>query len=135
MKGPSFWGPRPAQNRFCPISVFWTASRPWPTCWLASLAPQGEGEQNCAAALRPVCRRPAAVVRGCLSSAAPFAPQLGPIVEPFFDLALETALGRIVELPAAERFREIILTGKRLGGVMVVFVVRAVAFALHQLGR
>ena len=62
-------------------------------------------------------------------------PQLRPILQALADFALEAALGRIVELLPAEFFREIVLAGERLLGVVVVFVARAVAFGLHQLGR
>src|SRR5258708_5311408 len=110
--------------------------RQQPTWHAAPLAPQGDGEQNVwrAAARRFAVRRPVGEVRDCLSIAAPLAPQLGPIFEALADFALKAALGRIVELAAAERFGEIVLAGKRLLGIVVVFVARAVAFGLHQLG-
>src|SRR5689334_6397432 len=100
-----------------------------------ALAPRGDGEQICGpdgAARRSACRRRAGAVRGCLSRSAPLFAQLGPIFEAFFDLALEAALWGIVEVPATERFGEIILTGERIRRVMIVGVTGAVAFLLHQ---
>src|ERR1700733_11932668 len=111
--------------------------RQWPTWRAAPLAARGDVEQNaCYAASRPFAvRRPAGVVRDCLSIAAPFAPQFCPVFETLADFALKAALGRIVELPAAERLGEIVLAGERLLAVVVVFVAGAIAFGLHQLGR
>ena len=85
------------------------------------------------AAARPICLPPP----GCRGPRLLLTPlrsprslaQLRPVVEPLPDLALEAALRRIVELLPAERFREIVLAGKRLRRVVVVFVARAVAFA------
>src|ERR1700730_3689703 len=102
-----------------------------------ALAPQGDGEHHDgdAAAQESVYSRRAGAVRGCLSRPAPLFAQLGPVFEPLLYLALETALRRIVELAAAERFGEIILAGKRLRRVVIVFVTGAIAFASHQPGR
>src|SRR5580692_6832969 len=111
--------------------------RQQPTWRAAPLAAQGGVEQNaCYAATRLFAvRRPAGEVRDCLSFATPLAPQLCPIFEALADFAFKPALGRIVELPAAERFGEIVLAGKRFLAVVVVFVARTVAFGFHQLGR
>src|SRR5690242_14741856 len=49
-------------------------------------------------------------------------PQLGPIVQPLSDLALEAALGRIIERLPPQRLREIVLAGKAVRRVVVVFV-------------
>ena len=54
--------------------------------------------------------------------AVTFLPQLRPVVQPLPDLALEAALGRIVELLAAERFREVVLARERVRRVVVVVV-------------
>src|SRR5437868_6701154 len=51
---------------------------------------------------------------------------LRPKFQPLPDLTLEAPLGRIVELPAAELLREVVLPGKRVERVVVVFVARAV---------
>jgi hypothetical protein len=67
-------------------------------------------------------RRRAGVVLDCLSFPAPLPPQLGPIFKALPDLALEAAFGRIVELPAAELLRKIILAGKGIRRVVIVFV-------------
>src|SRR4029077_5413260 len=77
----------------------------------ASRPPQSDGEhaRKSAVGRQPACRRRADVVRGCLSRSAPLLAQLRPVFEMLSDLALEAALRRIVELTAAERFREIIL--------------------------
>src|SRR5580704_15919732 len=115
-------GRGPARNRACPISNFLVPSRQQPTWWLASLAPQDDGNYAAAAARPTACRRPAVEDRARLSTSAPFAAELRPIVEPFPDLTLEAAFGRIVELLAAERFREIVLSGERVFAVVVVFV-------------
>src|SRR5262245_36844342 len=61
--------------------------------------------------------------------------QLRPIFQPLFDLALEAALGWVVELLPPQLFGEIVLPGKRLGRVVVVVVAFAIALRLHQLGR
>jgi hypothetical protein len=45
--------------------------------------------------------------------------QLLPVFQPLSDLALETALGRIIEFLPLELFGKIVLTGKSLGRVMV----------------
>src|ERR1700722_18784193 len=110
--------------------------RQWPTWRAAPLVARGDVEQNaCYAASRLFAvRRPAGVVRDCLSIAAPLAPQFCPVFEALADFALKTALGWIVELPAAERLGEIVLAGECFLAVVVVFVARAVAFGLHQLG-
>src|SRR5229473_2252317 len=49
-----------------------------------------------------------------------FPAQLRPVIQPFANLALEAAVGRIVESLAAQRFREIVLAGERILGVVVV---------------
>src|SRR5712664_1039490 len=51
-----------------------------------------------------------------------FPAQLRPVIQPLANLALEAAIGRIVEGLAAKRFREIVLSGERVLGVVVVFV-------------
>src|ERR1700730_14232084 len=107
-----------------------------PTWRAAPLAAQSDVEQNAccaatrrfAAAPRFAVRRPAGVVRDCPSIAAPLAPQLRPIFEALADFALKAAVRRIVELPAAELFREIILAGECFLAVVIVFVARAIAF-------
>ena len=66
---------------------------------------------------------------------APLFAQLRPIFQTLADFALEAALGRIVEYVAAELFREIVLAGERLFGIVIVFVSRAITLGLHQLGR
>src|SRR4029450_10586968 len=68
-------------------------------------------------------------------SPIPVLPQLRPILQPLPDLALEAALGRVVELPAPHGLWEVVLAGKRFGGVVIVVVARAVAFRFHQFGR
>src|ERR1700682_2942726 len=100
-----------APTRVYPISVFEMPGRRQPTWRAAPLAAQGDVEQNaCYAASRLfAARRPGGVVHDCLSIAAPFLPQLRPIFEAFADFAFKAALGRIVELPAAERLGEIVL--------------------------
>src|ERR1700733_3760766 len=70
-----------------------------------------------------------------LSRLPPLLPQLLPIVEAFPDLALKTAIDRLIEPLAAERLRPIILPGKSLGRVVVISVIRAIAFTLHEFGR
>src|SRR5262249_58381730 len=67
-----------------------------------------------------------------LLSRIPFLPQLRPIFQPFPDLAFETALGRVVELLAAERLREVVLAGEGVGRIVVVVVPGAVALRFHQ---
>src|SRR5258707_14217810 len=66
---------------------------------------------------------------------APLLPQLRPVIQPLADLALEAAVGRIIKSLAAQRFREIVLAGERVLGVVVVLIARAIAFRLHQFGR
>src|SRR6516165_3034793 len=66
---------------------------------------------------------------------AAFFSQLRPIVEPFPDLALKAALGRIIEGLTAQRLREIVPAGKGVRRVMIVFIARAIALLLHQPGR
>src|SRR3954471_24547451 len=56
----------------------------------------------------------------------PFHALLRPEFQPLANFALEAALGRIVELLAAECFREVVLPGKRVRRVVVVLVARAV---------
>src|SRR5882672_10644206 len=105
--------------------------RQQPTWRAAPLAPRGDGEQNAwhAASRHFAVRRPAGVVRDCLSIAAPLAPQFCPVFEALADFALKAAFRRIVELPAAERLGEIILAGECFLAVVVVFVAGAVAFS------
>src|ERR1700733_9000441 len=99
-----------------------------------ALAPLGDGmraslsHDGHAATQRSDARRPAAVVCFCLSSPAPVAlvAQLCPIVEALFDLALKAALGGIVEFLPSKLFWKIILSGKRLRRIVVVFIARAV---------
>ena len=55
--------------------------------------------------------------------------------QPLADLALEAAIGRIVEVLAAHLLRKIVLAGKGIGLVVIVLVALAVALFLHQLGR
>src|SRR4029077_18992229 len=103
-------------------------------------SPQGGGWACVFATLHAAGRRPACLprvdaVRGDLSRSAPLFAQLGPVFETLSDLALEPALRRIVELAAAERFREIILPGERVGRIVIVVVTGAIAFLLHQPGR
>src|SRR5580704_14558048 len=107
--------------------------RQQPTWRAAPLAAQDDVEQNaCYAASRPsAVRRPAGVVHDCLSLAAPLAPQFCPVFEALADFAFKTALGGIVELLSSERLGEIVLAGKRLLGIVVVFVARTIAFGLH----
>src|SRR5579883_2222327 len=62
----------------------------------------------------------------------PLPPELGPVIQPLPDLALEAALGRIVEGLAAQALGEIVLAGKRIRRIVVVFIAGAVAFVLHQ---
>src|SRR5262249_17403743 len=69
------------------------------------------------------------------SAAAALPAQLRPIVQPLADLALEAALGRVVERLAAERVGEIVLARERVGHVVIVVVAGAVALPLHQPGR
>src|SRR4029453_14170982 len=52
------------------------------------------------------------------SLAAPLFAQLGPIVQAFSDLALEPALGRIVQCLPAERFGQIVLAGAGIGRIV-----------------
>src|ERR1700694_1289638 len=95
-----------------------------PTWRAAPHVAQGDAEQNAwhAASRRFAVRRPAGVVRGCLSTAAPLAPQFCPVFQALPDLALEAALRWIVELPAAELLREVVLPRECLFGIVVVFV-------------
>src|SRR5262249_15122649 len=65
----------------------------------------------------------------------PLSPQLRPIFEPLPDLALEAAFGRVVEARPAQLLGEIVLAGKCIRHVVIVFIARAVALSLHQLGR
>src|SRR5580704_10299082 len=66
---------------------------------------------------------------------APLAAELRPILQALPDLAFEAALRRVVEALPSQRLGEIVLAGKRLRRVVIVFVALAVAFALHELGR
>src|SRR6266702_8959168 len=66
---------------------------------------------------------------------SPLPPQLRPVLEPFPDLALEAAVGRIVEGLTSQRFREIVLAREGVRRVVVVLVATSVAFRFHQLGR
>src|SRR5689334_1139051 len=88
-----------------------------------------------AAARRSVFRHRAGAVRYCLSRSASLFAQPRPVFEPLSDLALEAALRRIVELSAAERFREIILAGKPLGRIVIVCIAGAIAFVSHEASR
>src|SRR5579872_6393646 len=65
----------------------------------------------------------------------PLSAQLRPVLQPFSDLTLETAFGRVVKLLPSELLREIVLARKCLIGIVVVFVARTVALGLHELGR
>src|SRR5215471_7036903 len=96
--------------------------------------PQGDGENEGKrdAARQSVCRRRAGAVRDCLSRAAPLFTQPRPVFEPLFDLALEAAFRRVVELTPAERLREVTLPGEGIRRVVIVFVARAVAFITHE---
>src|SRR5580704_17370304 len=120
-----------------PISVFEMTGRRQPTWRDAPPAARGDVEQNaCYAAARLFAvRRPAGEVHDCLSIAAPLAPQLCPVFQALADFAFKAALGRMVELPAAERLGEIVLAGEGLLAIVVVFVAGAIAFGFHQLGR
>src|SRR4029077_4179890 len=90
-----------ARIRVYPISGFEMAGRRQPTWRDAPPAAQGDVQRNAcyAAARRFAVRRPAGVVRDCLSIAAPLAPQLGPVFQALADFAFKAALGGIVELP------------------------------------
>src|SRR5262249_22200387 len=102
---------------------------------------------NRISAISPCCSSGSAFTRARASSrrlfieallrlrSLPLLPQLCPVFQPLPDLALEAALGRIVEGVAAERLREVVLAGEGVGGVVVVLVASAVALRLHQLGR
>src|SRR5438477_3484765 len=48
---------------------------------------------------------------------SPLAPQLLPEIQPLADLALEAALGRVVEFLPAERLRKVVLTRECIGHV------------------
>src|SRR5712691_3437871 len=61
--------------------------------------------------------------------------QLRPVIQPPANLALEAAIGRIVKSLSAKGVREIVLSGKGLRRVVIVFVTAAIAFRLHQPGR
>ena len=61
-------GRGPARNRACPISNFLVPSRQQPTWWLASLAPQDDGNHADAAARPTACRRPAGEDRASRAS-------------------------------------------------------------------
>src|SRR5262245_14453338 len=63
-----------------------------------------------------------------------FLPQFRPILQALSNLALEAALGRIVEPLAAERLREVVLSGEGVARIVVVVVACAVALRLHQPG-
>src|SRR5262249_58440255 len=78
------------------------------------------------------CRRRVAAARYCLSRAASLFSQPRPVFEPLFDLALEPAFRRVVELTPAECFREVILPGEGIRRVVIVFVARTVAFTAHE---
>src|SRR6185437_16459063 len=69
------------------------------------------------------------------ASAAALLPQPRPVFEPLFDLALEAARGGIVEGAAANRLGPVVLARERVGRVVVVLIVRAVALAFHEPGR
>ncbi len=60
-------------------------------------APLDDGTQADGAARPFAYRRPVGGDRASLSLSAPFAAQLRPIVQALSDLALKTALGRIIE--------------------------------------
>jgi len=68
-------------------------------------------------------------------ASAALAAQLGPIVQPLADLALEAALRRIVECVPAQPLGKIILARERIGRVMVVRVRSTITLFLHHLGR
>jgi hypothetical protein len=59
---------------------------------------------NCGSEAKQVRSRRSARPCKAQHSRIPFLPQLRPVIQPLPDLALEAALGRIVELLAAERF-------------------------------
>jgi len=80
-------------------------------------------------------RPTAASRRGPILIPSPAPVAASPNIQPLLDLALEAALGRVVEFLPAERLREIVLARKRIGRVVVICVARAVAFLLHQPGR
>src|SRR5690242_14281693 len=67
--------------------------------------------------------------------APPLPAQLRPVVQPLPDLALEAALGRVVEGFAAELVGKIVLTREGIRRVVVVVVARAIPLLLHQPGR
>src|ERR1044072_4300584 len=69
------------------------------------------------------------------TSRTPLLPQLVPVLESLPDLALETALDRVIEFLAAERFREVVLAGERFRGVVIVCVARSVPLFFHQSRR
>ena len=64
----------------------------------------------------------------------PLAPQPRPVVQPLADLALEAAVGRVVEGLPAERLGKVVLAGEGLRLVVVVAVAVAVAL-LSSSGR
>src|SRR5436190_1173838 len=49
-------------------------------------------------------------------------PQLRPVIQPFANLALEAAIGRVVKSLPAKGVREIVLSGKGFRRVVIVFV-------------
>ena len=71
-------------------------------------------------ALRYQSNRPALAL-------ASLPPELGPIVQPVPDLALKTALGRIVKGLASERLGKVVLAGERIRRIVIVAVAGTVA--------
>src|ERR1700694_6109196 len=68
-------------------------------------------------------------------SSTALSPQIRPVIEALANLALVSAIGRIVKSLAAKGFREIVLSGEGFRRVVIVFVAAAIAFRLHQSGR
>src|SRR5262249_16395181 len=66
------------------------------------------------------------------SGAALLRAQLYPMLQPLLHLGLDAAPGRNIELSPGHAVREIILTGERFGGAVVVRIPGAVALLLHE---
>src|SRR4029077_5166246 len=63
---------------------------------------------------------------------APLLAQPRPVLEPFFDLALEASFDGLVERVASDLVGPVVLPGESVGRVVIVLIGCAVAPALHE---
>src|SRR2546421_368027 len=126
-----------ARFPFTPRSPFWVirwmcendspgnrASRKRATRMPVSSAGGGGGLTTAAAARRRPCSSPCSLLA-----------KLRPKLQPFAELALEPARGRIIELLPAQLLREIVLTGECIRRIVIVPIILAITFRAHQPGR